>query len=245
MSAATLYVSGMGWVLPGSVGSGSEPLAAAWSTAWRPEDNALLAAFSAKPYLESVKGYLDPASSFCLAACALALGGPERKRPSGLRERAGLCTLTRYGATLSGFRFYEQLLRKGPRYASPLIFPHGYANTPGSLAAIEFEFGGPHMVYYGDQDVREGLEFAAARFADRTANELLLTAFESAEGDALPDGVAVMHGAVALHLVADPPRNPLLTIQPEGIRETKPPSAARGMTAALLDLVRNLTANPT
>lgn len=238
MATAPLQVSGIGWVLPGGTGSGAGflDLARAWS--WQPADNAALAGFSAKDYLTSVKGYLDPAGAFCLAAGVLALGGPRQAAASpGLRPEAGLCTITRYGSTLSGYRFTEQLLRKGPRFASPLIFPHGYANTPGNLAAIEFGFGGPHMVLYGDQDVREALEFAHCRFTDGSAAELVVAAYESAEGQALPDGLAVAHGAVALHLQANPDRPVLAGLAVDRLRDLPVPDSAQGMTAAFIRLL--------
>ena len=110
MTTATLQVGGMGWVLPAGVGSGLDILQTAASTAAAAAENSALDGFSAKPYLSSVKGYLDPASSFCLAASSLALRGAGTAAPTptaGLREQSGICSLTRYGATLSGFRFYE------------------------------------------------------------------------------------------------------------------------------------------
>lgn len=235
MSTAALQITGIGWVLPGGTGSGAGfgELARAWH--WRPADNATLAGFSAKDYLASVKGYLDPASAFCLAAAVLALGGRTPIAVGGaLKPRSGICTISRYGATLSGYRFTEQLLQKGPRHASPLIFPHSYANTAGNLAAIEFGFGGPHMVLYGEQDVREALEFAALRLHDGTAEEMVVAAYESAEGQALPDGSAVAHGALALHLQAKPDRPTLATLDLERLRALPPADSANGMTAALV-----------
>lgn len=239
MVAERLQVTGIGWVLPGSTGAGAAfgPLARSWHCG--PADNASLAGFSAKDYLTSVKGYLDPAGAFCLAASVLALGGPRPGGPAGggIRTRSGICTITRYGSTLSGYRFTEQLLQKGPRFASPLVFPHGYANTPGNLAAIEFGCGGPHMVLYGEQDLREALEFAACRFADGTADDMLVAAYESAEGAAIPDGLPVTHGAVALYLQAKPDRPVLACLDLASLRALAVPDCTTGMTAALIQLL--------
>jgi hypothetical protein len=234
VAIAPLQVTGIGWVLPGGTGSGAGFLDLARAWRWQPADNATLAGFSAKDYLTSVKGYLDPASAFCLAAAALALGGRTSAAAGGeLRTRSGICTISRYGATLSGYRFTEQLLQKGPRFASPLIFPHGYANTAGNLAAIEFGFAGPHMVLYGEQDVREAIEFAASRLSDGSADDMVVAAYESAEGLALPDGSAVAHGALALHLQAKPDRPTLFALDLERLRTLPPADSATGMTAAL------------
>jgi len=236
---ARLQVTGIGWVLPGNVGAGAAfaELARTWHG--QPGDNAALAGFSAKDYLTSVKGYLDPAGAFCLAAAVQALGGPRHAGAAagGTHLRSGLCTITRYGSTLSGYRFAEQLLQKGPRFASPLVFPHGYANTPGNLAAIEFGYAGPHMVLYGEQDVREALEFAARRFDDESADDLLVAAYESAEGAAVPDDLSVTHGAVALYLQATPDRPVLASLDLPRLRALAVPDSARGMAAALIHLL--------
>lgn len=241
MATAVLQVTGIGWVLPGGCGCGAGFVDLARSWRWQAADNAALANFSAKDYLASVKGYLDPASAFCLAAAVLALGGRAPTALAGaLRLRSGVCTISRYGATLSGYRFTEQLLQKGPRLASPLIFPHGYANTAGNLAAIEFGFGGPHMVLYGEQDVREALEFAALRLSDGTADDLVVAAYESAEGLALPDGCAVAHGALALYLQAKPDRPTLLTLDLERLRALPATGSATGMTAAFIQTLAAL-----
>jgi 3-oxoacyl-(acyl-carrier-protein) synthase len=242
VATALLHVTGIGWVLPGGCGSGAGFLELARTWRWQPADNAALAEFSAKDYLTSVKGYLDPASAFCLAATALALGERTASGSGGtLRLRSGICTISRYGATLSGYRFTEQLLRKGPRFASPLVFPHGYANTAGNLAAIEFGFAGPHMVLYGEQDVREALEFAARRLHDGSADDMLVTAYESAAEPALPDGRAVAHGALALRLQAQPDRPTLLTLDLAPLRALPAADTADGMTAALLRTLAGLS----
>lgn len=237
MGLSTLDIAGLGWVLPNAVGGGAGFMELAASWRWQPADNAALAGFSAKDYLTSVKGYLDPAGGFCLAACALAMG-ESRPTAAGLRERSGISTITRCGSTLSGYRFTEQLLQKGPRLASPLIFPHGYANTPGNLAAIEFSFGGPHLVLYGDQDVREAVEFAVCRLGDGTADEMLVAAYESAEGQALPEGRSVAHGAVALRLRRSAAGSGALAVlDVERLRSLPTPETGDGMTAALVRLL--------
>lgn len=229
-------ISNLGWVLPGGVGSGAQILTDASLLDWTVADNATLADFSAKPYLSSVKGYLDPAGSYCLAACALALGEPTGNQT---HERSGIATVTRYGAAQSARKFHEQLVAKGARYASPLIFPHGYANTAGNLAAIEFGFGGPHVVLQGRQDVREALDFALVRLETGDADEMLVAAYEATDEIGLPDGMATQNGALAVRLVAAAP-GALLELDRERLWAAPTPDLETGSVTALLALLQGL-----
>jgi 3-oxoacyl-[acyl-carrier-protein] synthase II len=181
-----------GWVLPGQIGSGRQVPALADLA-----DNETLAGFSAKSYLQTIKGYLDPASAYALAATALCLG---EDAPGG--EYIGLSCGTVYGAPQSGFRFFQQLVDKGPRLASPLIFPHGYASTAPNLAAIEFRLGGPHMVMWGETAWQEALFFATNALQRSQANEMLLLVCEAASAAVLPDSCQVLNGAICLRLRA-------------------------------------------
>lgn len=187
-----------GWVLPADIGSGDALFQNLSWLDYVPGGNDQLAGFSPKPYLQSVKGYLDPGGAMLLAAARLAM--PASSDAGGHDSRRGICTATRFGSMGSGYTFFTQMSAKGPRAASPMIFPHGYANTPGNLAAIEFGYAGPHMVFYGSQNWRTAFDFAAARLVDGTAEEMLLGFYESAPAAALPDGWEVLHGAVVLRL---------------------------------------------
>ncbi len=200
MDTKDIVIAGLGWVLPRGVGSGTALLAEEDLLDWTPADNAALDGFSAKPYLNSVKGYLDPASAYLLAACSLALQDWEPAEESGINEEFGISSLTQFGAPQTGSRFYSQLLEKGPRFASPLLFPHSYSNTAGNLAAIEFGFGGPHMVLYGTVDVRDALDFAATRLKDGTATDMLVGVYEAVSDAAVSADTRVLNGAVALWL---------------------------------------------
>jgi hypothetical protein len=187
--------------------------------------------------VKSVKGYLDAGGGYQLSAMALAVGDGV---VAGLSERKGICTATRYGATTSAYKFFEQLAQKGPRLASPLIFPHGYSNTAGNLAAIEFGYGGPHMVLFGNQDVRETLEFAAARLADGTAEEMLVGAYEAGYAVALPDGRQVLNGALALKVAATPSDHDVMAIRMADLRKQPAAMPQLGMVAAFGKLLQAL-----
>ncbi|MBQ7650852.1 MAG: hypothetical protein IJS15_07825 [Victivallales bacterium] len=194
-----LYVRGIGWVLPDGVGSGPEILKhGEWLSNIAANGN--LDKFDANKYLSSVKGYLDPAGACFLAAFRLACGDDEMK----FNERRGIASVTHYGSVKSAFAFYAQLVQKGARLASPMVFPHGYANTPGNLAAIEFGCAGPHAVLYGVQDVRESLAFAYARLRDGSADEMFVGAYEAFAPMAFPESLRALNGAMVLRLSATP-----------------------------------------
>ncbi len=190
----TLDIMAAGWVLPGWIGQGTPAeLAAGWRT--RVTGPAFVPEFSAKEHLASIKGYLDPSGAYALAALALALRGLPAPLP---KERTGIASATVYGALQSGWIFYEQMASKGIRLASPMIFPHSYANTPGNLAAIEFGFSGPHMVLQGRGAASEALEHAAAVLALGQAEAVCILVFEAVHPPSCPDSLTLQNGAIAL-----------------------------------------------
>ena len=202
---------GIGWVLGDGTGCGVDNLSQERRLSLREHAvDGALAGFNPKPYLTTVKGYLDPASAYCLAAGSLALSEVGIGDPTGSNLKAGICTATYYGAPTSGFRFFTQLIQKGPRLASPLVFPHSYSNTAGNLAAIEFGFAGPHMVFYGRQSIAELFEFAFTRFEQGEVTDMLVGAYEADCREALPDDVKTVNGAVMLYLSSQPKQKDLL-----------------------------------
>lgn len=191
-----IRLAGSGFVLPGMIGNGQKGLPAA--------DSAFLGKnleeFTARPLLQSVKGYLDPASEYALGAAAWCL-------PHGIvvdREKFGIVAATQYGAPQSGMAFFRQLLAKSPRLASPMIFPYSYANTAANLVAIEFALSGPHMVFNSVSDTSEALWFARNALRTGAATNMLVIAGEAVNAETVPDGLEVHNGAVCLWLQADP-----------------------------------------
>ncbi|MBR0458933.1 MAG: beta-ketoacyl-[Victivallales bacterium] len=204
--APPVYVRNLAWVLPANVGAGKDLLShPEWLTT---TDNAPLDAFNAKPFLKSVKGFLDPAGAYVLAACSLALNGA----PVEFSPTRGIASETWFGSPKSAFGFFSQLHTKGPRFASPMVFPHSYANTPANLASIEFGFGGPHMVFYGRQNPAAALNFAFSRLREGTATEMLAVVFEAAIPQAFPDIPLPVNGAIACLLSTTPSDNDIATI---------------------------------
>ena len=184
--------------------------------------NEKLAAFNPKPYLSSVKGYLDPGGAFFLAACSMALEGTPR---NGIDPRRGIASATCYGSAKSAFTFYAQFLEKGSRFASPMVFPHGYANTPGNLAAIEYGFAGPHTVLYGPQNATEALLFAYSRLADGTADEMLAGVYEAFFPTAFPQELQVLSGAIVLRLAATPSPSDIAVLDVQDLADATAPSS--------------------
>lgn len=122
--------------------------------------------FRIEDYLTSQKTYLDRCSEFTLAACALALKDAGLDVAGQPHWRAGLSLGTAYGCLDTLQRFTATLFQKGPRLANPLLFSHAYANTPASLAAIEFNLAGYHAVFT-DGPASGGMAIAAAAEALR------------------------------------------------------------------------------
>ncbi len=103
--------------------------------------------FHIEDYLESEKTYLDRCSAFTLAACALALKEVEGSNHSPLTTHhlpTGICLGTACSCLHTMEDFFRRVLDKGPRFANSLLFSHSYANSPTSLAAIEFGLSGYH-----------------------------------------------------------------------------------------------------
>lgn len=238
MNQSEIKVSGCGWVLPWGVDAGAAPPAAPPS--FRATDGEL-DTFKPKDYLNSVKGYLDPVAGYLLAAAALALGDwRERFADSTVHDDAGVASVTFYGAQSSAYRFYQQFASKGPRWASPMIFPHGYPNTAGNLVAIEFGFGGPHMVFSAADTVAAAFRFAQMRLSDGSAQHMFVMAGEAPLPDALPnDTPAILGGGIALWLSAleEAPAVGALDAAPASVAATDSDRAPCGAVAAMLDFL--------
>lgn len=99
--------------------------------------------FEAERWLPSTKTYLDPASAYTLAAVRMALEEAGWEKGEAFSE-TGIVLGTGFGCLASWQRYWERVVQGGNRAAHSLLFSHAYANTPASLAAIEFGLGGYH-----------------------------------------------------------------------------------------------------
>ncbi len=230
---AAVAIRAAGWVLPDHVG-GSRELPSL-------DADRLLDAtgdvgdFSVKPLLQSVKGYLDKAAEFALGSAALCLRVDSTLTPNW--DSFGVVGATQYGAPRSGFEFFRQMVTKGPRLASPMIFPHGYSNTPANLVAIEFGMAGPHMVFDHCADAGEPYWYAANCIRMGEAENMLVLFFEATDDVVLPDGYKPLNGALCLWLTAaadgSPATDVAASVAPAPWRATEPASAKGALYSAL------------
>lgn len=199
----TIHIRGAGAVLAGDILAGAPVLTHAHSLLSPGPDGDRLEGFDPKPYISTVKGYLDGAGKLALAAASLAVDA-QRTKLSERGATVGVVSGTRWGAAESGFRFLRQLVEKGPHFASPMVFPHSYANTAGNLVAMEFGFAGPHMVYLAPNAANEVLRCAAAILDHGQASDIIALVYEAAPTHSMPDSTHPVNGAIALWLTTAP-----------------------------------------
>lgn len=101
-------------------------------------------------FIETTRPYVDRHSEFALAAGAMALGWAGAEETGLQPERSGLATGTCFGNASSLETFQQVIRAKGMRLASPVLFPHCYANTSNSLLCIEFGLRGYNQNFCGD-----------------------------------------------------------------------------------------------
>lgn len=107
---------------------------------------AQIADFTVEDYLERPKAYLDRVSELAFAGLSLALEDADID-PALVKDnpRVGLVTGSAYGNLQTMALFFADLLKKGPRFVKPFLFPHTYANTSISLLAMDYGLKGPHL----------------------------------------------------------------------------------------------------
>ena len=102
--------------------------------------------FDEASYLRSPKNYLDRNSALAFAACEMAVRDAAANLPDeGLTAGISLGSAGGNAESLALFR--GQLAEKGPRLASPFLFPHTYMNTTAGLLSIEYGLRGPHWCF--------------------------------------------------------------------------------------------------
>lgn len=118
--------------------------------------------FVVDDYLESKKTYLDRCSALTLAACHLAFADAGLDWRALDHERLGLSVGTACGCLDSMLNMTARVQAKGVRFGSPVIFTHSFANSPVSLAAIEYQIQGPACTFCtGDLSAASALAYGA------------------------------------------------------------------------------------
>lgn len=160
-SGRRVYITGIGPVC--AFGLGVEAFAAAlWDGVHRAEglltgdettraDVRRVPEFDVQHYISGTRPYLDRSSEFGLAAAALALESCGVGREVPEPARTGLVIGSVFGGMASQDAFQRVVRQKGVRLASPILFPHCYANATNSLICIQFNIRGYNQNLCGDR----------------------------------------------------------------------------------------------
>jgi len=108
---------------------------------------ALIDNFQVEDYLEKDKNYLDRNSQFAFAAFSLALEDADLDLEALAKDRVGILLGTALGGMETMKLYYQDYLKKGPKFVKPFLFPHTYANTAISLLCIDYGIEGYHASY--------------------------------------------------------------------------------------------------
>lgn len=173
-AASSVVITGMGIV--SALGVDAEECAAAWreqEPAFFPltrifydnEDEDLLVGEAPDPDLTacgvSQKAYLDPATRLFLAACGQALKQTALSAEQIAAYHVGVLAGTAWGCQTTEEVFFADYVQKGPRLVKPFLFPHTYANTSVSLAAIEWSLKGAHANFVA-REIASGIAVVTA-----------------------------------------------------------------------------------
>lgn len=138
--------------------------------------------FALERELPHIKSFVDRTSALALVAGKLALadaGLLEReKRPAG--QEIGCTYGTMFGCLEAMTIFWNKIKTSNPKFAQPLPFTHGYANSPSSLLCIEYGLRGPAATFSGERLAGvEAVLFAYDQIAAGAGEIVLAGASES------------------------------------------------------------------
>lgn len=138
--------------------------------------------FSLEKELPNLKSFVDRTSALALGAAKFALADAGLVQPD--QRPAGAEIGCAYGTTLGCLEamgiFWHKVKSSNPKFAPPLPFTHGYANSPASLLCIEFGLRGPAAAFSGEGLAgMEALLFAFDQIAAGTGEIILAGASES------------------------------------------------------------------
>ena len=178
MATERVVITGVGPI--SSLGIGKAAFLEGLRAIGNTEAKAEITDFQVEDYLDTQKTYLDRASEFTLAGCNLALKDGGLKVDKEERWRYGISLGTAYGCLDTLERFTVAMLEKGAKLANPLLFSHAYANTPASLAAIEYNLGGFHATMCtGTASAADALAYAFDLLRHGRADAMLTGGIEA------------------------------------------------------------------
>ncbi len=203
--------------------------------------------FRFEEHLPHFKTYVDRTSALALAAARKALNDAglldANARPVGVD--IGCAYGTTFGCLEAMGLFWKKIKNSNPKFAQPLVFTHGYANSPSSLLCIEYGLRGVACTFSGSfLSGLEAVQFAHDQIKAGSAECVLVGASESL--------TSAMHQHLfAEQLLSSDPKNISGIVPGEGaaffVMESLKSAQARGKTpyATFIDNAVMLSASQT
>lgn len=138
--------------------------------------------FSIEKELPNFKSFVDRNSALALVAAKVALldsGLPAEREPAAGPSEIGCSYGSMFGCLEAMGIFWNKVKTSNPKFAQPLPFTHGYANSPSSLLCIQYGLRGPAATFSGERLAGiEALLFAHDQIASGSAGVMLAGASE-------------------------------------------------------------------
>ncbi|HAZ63968.1 MAG TPA: hypothetical protein DCZ72_10220, partial [Armatimonadetes bacterium] len=130
--------------------------------------------YDLRDYLVAEKGYLDRTSELALIAAQLCLRHAGLEALPAARERRGLVVGTQFGCMATATHYCQRVRKRGPRFATPLVFSQSFLNTPASLLSIDYDLAGYHTTLTsGPESGRQAFELGVLALALGQADAVL------------------------------------------------------------------------
>lgn len=124
----------------------------------------------------------SPLTLFMATAAGQALGG----FPESIRRRMGIVAAFGTGCNIYSRRFYADILLKGRKFASPILFPETVFNSPTSHVAAAFGICGPCYSMAGDETAwNEALRVAGVWLENGSVDHVLVLGAEESDVTAM------------------------------------------------------------
>ncbi len=136
--------------------------------------------FSLEKELPQLKSFVDRTSALAMAAASRALKDAQLADSGARSSEVGCAFGTMLGCLEAMTIFWNKVKTSNPKFAQPLPFTQGYANSPSSLICIEQGLRGPAATFSGDALAGlQALLFAYDQIASGAGEIILAGASES------------------------------------------------------------------